>query len=144
MHAPSDWPGAAAGLREQGGSRLPAHAQREAGRALEPARRELGTMAGAASSLPAEPCRATAAIDEALATRPTLRSPADAVLLSQREAEVARHLARGLTNRQIAAELVIGEATVATHVVHILAKLGLASRAQIAVWATEHDTSRAE
>ena len=60
-------------------------------------------------------------------------------MLSQREAEVATHIARGLTNRQIAAELVIGEATVATHVVHILAKLGLASRAQIAVWATEHE-----
>jgi predicted ATPase/DNA-binding CsgD family transcriptional regulator len=134
--------GAAAGLREQGGSRLPAHAQRKLDRALESARRELGTMADAAVEAGRALSR-EAAIDEALATRPTVRSPADAVL-SQREAEVARHVARGLTNRQIAAELVIGEATVATHVVHILAKLGLTSRAQIAVWATEHDTSRAE
>ena len=44
-------------------------------------------------------------------------------------------LARGFTNRQIATELVISEATATVHVKHILGKLGFASRAQVAGWA---------
>ncbi len=55
--------------------------------------------------------------------------------LSRREQEVAVLVAHGLTNRQIAAELVVGESTVQTHVSNILNKLGLSSRAQIAAWA---------
>jgi DNA-binding CsgD family transcriptional regulator len=54
--------------------------------------------------------------------------------LSSREREVAALIARGLTNRQIAAALVIAERTASTHVVHILNKLGVHSRAQIAAW----------
>jgi non-specific serine/threonine protein kinase len=50
---------------------------------------------------------------------------------------VAALLARGLTNKQIAAELVLSPATVRSHVEHILAKLDLRSRAQIAVWASQ-------
>ena len=46
-------------------------------------------------------------------------------------------IARGLTNRQIAEVLVIGERTVEMHVSNVLGKLGLASRAQVAVWAVE-------
>ena len=57
--------------------------------------------------------------------------------LSARESDVARLLARGLTNKQIAAELIVSPATVRSHVEHILAKLDLRSRAQIAVWATQ-------
>jgi DNA-binding NarL/FixJ family response regulator len=56
--------------------------------------------------------------------------------LRARETDVAEGIARGLTNRQIAAELVITEGTVANHVAHVLAKLNLRSRAQIAVWAS--------
>ena len=80
----------------------------------------------------------TAAITEALAPVPAARRTSGGAAcegLSRRELEVARLIGRGYTNRAIAAELVIGEGTVATHVVHILAKLGLASRAQVAVWA---------
>jgi len=55
--------------------------------------------------------------------------------LSPREREVATLIGRGYTNRRVAEELMIGEATVATLVQHILAKLELGSRAQIAVWA---------
>jgi DNA-binding CsgD family transcriptional regulator len=54
--------------------------------------------------------------------------------LSAREAEVARLVADGLTNRQIAARLVISERTAGNHVAHILTKLGFASRSQIAAW----------
>jgi non-specific serine/threonine protein kinase len=50
---------------------------------------------------------------------------------------VAVLLARGLTNRQIAQELVISESTVGIHVEHILAKLDFHSRAQVAAWAVE-------
>jgi DNA-binding CsgD family transcriptional regulator/tetratricopeptide (TPR) repeat protein len=59
-------------------------------------------------------------------------------VLSKRELEVASLLARGLTNKQIAAELVVSAATVRTHVEHILIKLDLQSRAQIAVWASRN------
>jgi non-specific serine/threonine protein kinase len=54
--------------------------------------------------------------------------------LTRREGEVAALIARGLTNRQIAEELFIAERTADTHVEHILAKLGLSSRAQVAAW----------
>jgi non-specific serine/threonine protein kinase len=57
--------------------------------------------------------------------------------LTTREREVAALIARGKTNREIAEYLVIGEVTVATHVGHILAKLGFTSRAQIAAWAVD-------
>ncbi len=54
--------------------------------------------------------------------------------LSEREAEVARLVAQGLTNRQIAERLVISERTAENHVQHILAKLGFTTRSQIAAW----------
>jgi predicted ATPase/DNA-binding NarL/FixJ family response regulator len=57
-------------------------------------------------------------------------------VLSPREEEVAALLASGLTNKQIASALVVSPATVRSHVEHILAKLDLTSRAQVAVWAS--------
>jgi DNA-binding NarL/FixJ family response regulator len=54
--------------------------------------------------------------------------------LTPREREVAAMIARGLTNRGIADELVISQATVARHVANILTKLGFSSRAQVAAW----------
>jgi CRP-like cAMP-binding protein len=57
--------------------------------------------------------------------------------LSPREREVAALVARGLTNREIAAGLVVTERTAATHIEHILSKLDLRSRAQVAAWAVE-------
>ncbi|MBL7620038.1 LuxR family transcriptional regulator [Frankia sp. AgB1.8] len=55
-------------------------------------------------------------------------------VLSPREEEVARLVADGLTNRQIAARLVISERTAQNHVQHILTKLGFSARSQIATW----------
>jgi non-specific serine/threonine protein kinase len=57
--------------------------------------------------------------------------------LTRREREVAELVARGLTNRQIASELHLSERTIENHVSNILRKLALASRAQVATWATE-------
>jgi DNA-binding CsgD family transcriptional regulator len=54
--------------------------------------------------------------------------------LAKREAEVARLVADGLTNKQIGARLFISERTVENHVRNIMNKLGFSSRAQIAGW----------
>jgi DNA-binding CsgD family transcriptional regulator len=65
-------------------------------------------------------------------------SPADtdvSHVLTGREQEVARLLAAGRSNREIADTLVITEGTVEVHVKHILSKLGFRSRAQVAAWA---------
>ena len=56
---------------------------------------------------------------------------------ARREQEVVVLVARGLTNRQIAQELFLSERTIENHVSKILRKLGLASRAEIAAWATK-------
>jgi predicted ATPase/DNA-binding NarL/FixJ family response regulator len=58
--------------------------------------------------------------------------------LTRREREVAALVARGLSNSQIAAELVISARTVETHVQHIMDKLGFGTRAQIAAWSAGH------
>jgi non-specific serine/threonine protein kinase len=57
--------------------------------------------------------------------------------LTRREREVGRLAARGLRNREIARALVITEGTARVHVEHVLAKLNLHSRAQLAAWAVE-------
>ena len=62
--------------------------------------------------------------------------------LSPREEEVLREIARGASNKEIARTLAIAETTVKIHVQHILRKLGLSSRVQAAVYAS--DRQRAE
>ena len=62
--------------------------------------------------------------------------------LTPREYEIVRLIARGLSNREIADELVISPATAARHVATIMARLGFNSRTQIASWATGHGTPR--
>jgi DNA-binding NarL/FixJ family response regulator len=54
--------------------------------------------------------------------------------LSPREAQVAKLVAEGLTNRQIAERLVISERTAQNHVQHILTKLSFTRRSQVAAW----------
>jgi predicted ATPase/DNA-binding CsgD family transcriptional regulator len=76
------------------------------------------------------------AISHALTTRPAAED-ADG-LISARELHVATLVAEGLTNRQIGQRLGISPHTVARHVTHARGKLGLRSRAQLAVWAGRH------
>jgi len=59
-------------------------------------------------------------------------------VLSLREREVAVLVARGLTNRQIAEELIISERTAEGHVDHIRDKLGVHNRAEVAVWVVQN------
>jgi DNA-binding CsgD family transcriptional regulator len=76
---------------------------------------------------------------------PSLQAKAEALLssidadqphpLTRREREVAELVGQGLTNRQIAARLHLSERTAQNHVQHILDKLDLPNRSQIAVWA---------
>ncbi|WP_159403873.1 helix-turn-helix domain-containing protein [Streptomyces sp. NRRL S-646] len=76
----------------------------------------LGTSAGAGSAAP----------------------PAAASPLTVREEQVAALIAQGMTNRRIAAELVLSPRTVDNHVDRIRAKLGFSSRARIAAWWAAH------
>jgi DNA-binding NarL/FixJ family response regulator len=84
--------------------------------APEMASRMLAELAGAADAAP--------------------RDPLDA--LSEREREVLGLMADGLRNREIAERLVISEATVKTHVRHVLEKLRLRNRAEAAAFAARH------
>jgi DNA-binding CsgD family transcriptional regulator/tetratricopeptide (TPR) repeat protein len=70
--------------------------------------------------------------------QPSAKPPAPAVPaeapLTPRELQVARLIAVGRSNKEIAAELVISQRTAENHVEHILTKLGFTSRAQVAAW----------
>ncbi|MGW0044987.1 protein kinase domain-containing protein [Rhodococcus sp. NPDC003348] len=70
-------------------------------------------------------------------TRPAATSAESARVLTRREREVSELVAEGLTNKAIAARLVISPRTVDGHVEHVMTKLGFSSRAQIAAWVVE-------
>jgi non-specific serine/threonine protein kinase len=116
---------------------------------LAPARRKLSAQAqaeawesGAQLDTDALNMVVTAAISgrvTAASARPRNR-PRE---LSPREWEIAGVIAEGRSNREIARELVISESTVQRHVANILAKLGMHSRAELAVWTVAHKLTAA-
>jgi DNA-binding NarL/FixJ family response regulator len=115
--------GASGFLLKNAGPEQLLDAVRAAGRghallAPEVTRRVIGRMAG----------------EHASAARP---EPVELARLTAREREVLVLLGRGRSNGEIAAELVLGEATVKTHVSNVLAKLQLRDRVQAVVWAYE-------
>lgn len=82
------------------------------------------------------------AIAYALEEKPAARDATDPSRtepdrLTKREHQIARLVADGLTNQDIANRLVISRRTVDTHVEHILSKLGFTSRTQVAVWISD-------
>lgn len=97
------------------------------------AARLAGTVLEQAAVLGSAPLRGEA---EALRHRVRARSGDEVAWapLTARELEVAQHIALGETNGQIAAELGVAPRTVAAHVEHILAKLGMTRRAEVAAW----------
>jgi DNA-binding CsgD family transcriptional regulator len=86
---------------------------------------------------PSQGLRAIETFLSGLAVR-DVATPPQTGILSEREAEVLRLLAAGKSNAQIADELVISQNTVIRHVSNIFAKIGVANRAQAAVYARDH------
>jgi DNA-binding NarL/FixJ family response regulator len=77
-------------------------------------------------------------IDRFVAAKPPAPASPELETLTVREREVLELLARGLTNAEIANELVVSDGTVKTHVARILAKLDLRDRTQAVIYAYEH------
>ena len=100
---------------------------------LQPAKSSLGEAATWAALQDGQALSISDAIALALAQQPNAGRKAH-VRLTPRERQVAGLVARGFTNRQIAAELIFTEATAAKHVEHVLDKLGFKSRIEIATW----------
>jgi DNA-binding CsgD family transcriptional regulator len=62
--------------------------------------------------------------------------------LSRREAEVALWVARGLTDKEVAAKLFLSRRTVDTHLRHIFGKVGIGNRAALGTWVAEQGLHR--
>ncbi|MGM0693850.1 MAG: two-component system response regulator NarL [Pseudomonadota bacterium] len=84
----------------------------------------------------------TALLAEALRSQRNQPSAPDIHSLTQREREILRQLAAGLSNKLIARKLDITEGTVKVHVKHLLKKLNLRSRVEAAVWAVQEGVDK--
>ena len=138
--------GAAQALRENLGAPLPPDERVMQEPYMVAVRSQLGQSSWEAAwsegydmSLDAAADYALPAKVDPIASRAPVTGPSDAstIVLTPREEEVAALVAQGLTNRQVATELVISEQTAATHVKKILKKLTLHSRSQLAAWVAE-------
>jgi non-specific serine/threonine protein kinase len=139
--------GAAEALRELIGAPMNGADRALQGRGVAMARAAFSASAFSAAWAAGRALSADQAIEEALSGRaahaatspgPTQAAGPSADLavggLTEREREVAVLVARGLSNKQIGQELVISPGTAGVHVGHILAKLSLDNRAQLATW----------
>jgi DNA-binding CsgD family transcriptional regulator len=126
--------GAADALRTGVGAKWPVLLAKEYRRAIEAARGTLSPDAFAVAIAEGRAMSLAAAEREVEATRQT-RRPDD---LTARELEVLRLVARGLTNQQVAAELVLSERTVHAHLRSMYRKLAISSRTAATRYALEH------
>jgi non-specific serine/threonine protein kinase len=129
--------GAAEAYRDANEFSMPGPMQEIVDRWLAPTRAKAGPAAG---RLLAQGRKLTPeeAVRLVLANEPDeAPSPGPRRTLTRREREVAVLAARGLTNRDIAAQLFVSVRTVEVHVDHVLTKLGFHTRTQLAAWAYE-------
>jgi non-specific serine/threonine protein kinase len=112
--------------------------QADFGKRVASTRATLGDSAFAAAWTQGTTMPLEEAIEAALAPIESLPAGPAASLFTPRERDVVALVVQGLTNREIASRLVISERTADTHVQHILNKLGVSSRVQVAAWAVEH------
>jgi non-specific serine/threonine protein kinase len=133
-----------------GGAPMPTE-QARLGRCLELAKRRLGDRVYArlwrdesTASLEAILADARRALQRVMTVAPHASAVARGESLSDREREVAVLVTGGFSNREIARELVISLKTVEAHVHHVLNKLGLTNRVQIATWGLRHGVAPAE
>jgi predicted ATPase/serine/threonine protein kinase/DNA-binding CsgD family transcriptional regulator len=140
--------GAAASLREAMGTPIPPVYRTDYDRSVAAARAQLGEKAFAAAwaqgrmmtpeqALAAQTPSATSMPARPTAT-PSMKSPPYPAGLSAREVEVLRLVAQGLTNEQVAQQLVISPRTVDTHLTSIYSKIGVSSRSAATRFAMEH------
>jgi non-specific serine/threonine protein kinase len=139
--------GAAEALREALGVPMPPYARPEYERLVDAARAAVGGS-GRFDAIHAEGRTMSAsdllayALPDANVDSTRDTKSARSRTLSAREVEVATLVAQGLTNPQIATRLVISERTVDAHVAHIMDKLGVRARSQIATWAVGQGLAR--
>lgn len=76
--------------------------------------------------------------------KPTPEASPAACRTDRRQLDIARLIADGLSNRQIAGRFFLSEHTVPTHIANILNKLGLNSRSQISRWIRQPERPRAD
>ncbi|HUG16996.1 MAG TPA: LuxR C-terminal-related transcriptional regulator, partial [Thermomicrobiales bacterium] len=135
---------AASALRERIGWSLPEVAGRRSDhdRAVADVRATLGAEAFEAAWAEGWAKPVDEIIAEALAVSVAAPAAAEAVAgLTPREVDVLRLIVEGRSNQEIATELFVSQHTVASHVAHILSKLGLDSRTAAATWAIRHEIS---
>jgi predicted ATPase/DNA-binding CsgD family transcriptional regulator len=125
---------AASAMRTRGGGEFPPVFRERVERARAASEAVLGVDA---ELIAAEGARLRT--DEAIALAFDAATPRPALPagLSRRELEVGRLVAKGLTNKAVAADLQISVRTVESHVRNVLAKVGLENRTQLAAWARE-------
>jgi non-specific serine/threonine protein kinase len=137
--------GALGALRDAHGAHITPVQHDAQARLIDLLRPRLGEAVLAAALAEGRMLTVEQAIAETLSDDPAGRSsqklprpPGSVEALTAREWEVARLLAQGYSDRRIAEALTIALSTVGSHVHHVLAKLGVHSRWQVAEWATAH------